>query len=201
MILFGGVTGGGTASNLEAAAYDPDTDTWRSLADLPYPTERNASSAWSGQHAYLWPDPEFGNRAEPPLIYDPVTNAWASLPPPPATGSPISPSIVWTGTELIAWGVNQSGPEDVGVGLRYQPESEQWITLPPAPIPSSDGYEGAPGSQAAVWTGNDMIVGRDGSERLGKTIPPASSAMRPPRTHGANWNQHRSRWSGCTKNR
>jgi N-acetylneuraminic acid mutarotase len=54
---------------------------------------------------------------------------------------------VWTGTEAILWG----GEENVSVGLAYDPVTDRWRTLPPAPLEHR-------GSNTLVWTGDEAIV-------------------------------------------
>ena len=86
------------------------------------------------------------------------------------TATPVSPvgvvgSAVWTGTEAIF-------PVS---GLSYDPETQSWGRLPPAPLERRGG--------ASVWTGSEVIVwgGRDrrfAAERDGAAYDPATGTWR-----------------------
>jgi hypothetical protein len=55
-------------------------------------------------------------------------------------------TVVWSGSEAIAWGVTSTG-----AGVAFNPATGTWRITAPAPI---DGRA----SPAAVWTGTEMIV-------------------------------------------
>ena len=82
-----------------AAAYNPRSDTWRSL-DPPRTTTgfMNLSSVWTGKEMLVWGQ---GTRE----AFNPVTNTWRGL-----SGSRLLSihegfgAVVWTGRELIGWG-------------------------------------------------------------------------------------------------
>ncbi len=59
-------------------------------------------------------------------------------------------SLVWTGTEMIAWGGDWNGKRDTG--SRYDPATDSWtmMSVVGAPSPRID--------HTAVWTGTEMIV-------------------------------------------
>jgi hypothetical protein len=104
---------------------------------------------------------------------------WTELPTPPEeTGSE---ALVWTGSEVLAWG--GCGPyvpaECVATdeGYAFDPATEEWSSLPPAPI-SAD-------APHAVWTGREAIffdeqtldgVAFDPEARTWRTLPAAPIA-------------------------
>jgi N-acetylneuraminic acid mutarotase len=54
-------------------------------------------------------------------------------------------TAIWTGTEMIIWGGDNSGES----GARYSPATDSWIAMP-----NSSRRQ----RHSAVWTGNEMIV-------------------------------------------
>jgi hypothetical protein len=80
------------------------------------------------------------------LFTEVAPDTMVTLPPAP-TDAPRWPSAVWSGTEMITWGVT---PPGVG-GAAFNPQTGTWRMTAPAPI---DGRM----SPTAVWTGTEMIV-------------------------------------------
>src|SRR5207253_5155347 len=84
----------------------------------------------------------------------------------------------WTGREFLIWGGSTavgSGPDVLhGDGYGYDPATNRWRFLPPAPIP--------PTTQAtAVWTGRELIVW-GGLANFGTTRPTVAGAAYNPTT-------------------
>lgn len=78
----------------DGAAYDPATDTWRSIADGP--AHPGFQMAWDGTSLYLFAKGGM-------TTYDPATDAWID----DFAGVPVchdATSPVWTGTDLILLG-------------------------------------------------------------------------------------------------
>jgi hypothetical protein len=61
-----------------------------------------------------------------------------------------APLSVWTGTEMIVWGTSERQHPPPRDGAIYDPSSNSWRRIPPAPIELTDAV--------AVWTGKEMIV-------------------------------------------
>ncbi|MEX0827175.1 MAG: PQQ-binding-like beta-propeller repeat protein [Acidimicrobiia bacterium] len=158
MIVFGGVSRLGAGNLRGAAAYNPATGTWRTLADLPYGIEREAEAVLAGGVIYAWPSAGRPDDATAPLAYHIGNDTWQVLAVPSELALPLSPSLVWTGSELIAWGLAHDFGESFGVGVAFEPTTETWRSLPPTPLPATSGSDGSQGSQGAVWTGTQMIV-------------------------------------------
>jgi hypothetical protein len=106
---------------------------------------------------------------------------WTELPMPPAeTGAE---ALVWTGSEVIAWGgCGPYVPEEcvaTDKGYAFDPGTEEWTALPSAPISS--------GAPHAAWTGREAIfldeqtlegAAFDPEARTWRTLPPAPIAPR-----------------------
>jgi hypothetical protein len=159
VIVFGGVTELGRGQNVGAAAYNPTTNEWRRLSNAPIPLERSAEAAYGAGSIYVWPSTVEPLQPQTPIEYIIEDDRWELLPAPPAEYAPRSPSIVWTGTELLAWGVGQVTDGDAaGLGLSYDPGQKAWTPLPPAPLEPFNWNEGTVSSQAMVWTGTQVII-------------------------------------------
>lgn len=168
MLVFGGVGRGGTSNLVGAAAYNPVTDNWRRLADLPYGLERVAGSTLGNGVVYAWPSYihfTVNREDRPPLAYDLAADEWHRLPPPPDS-APSSPSLVWTGDKLFAYGAGSDAEgNDIGIALMYKPVDQTWSLVPQSPLDPVSPSEGTEGSQSAVWADGEVYVwtGSEGS--------------------------------------
>jgi N-acetylneuraminic acid mutarotase len=136
------------------AAYDPGSDTWRTLEPSPLDPRGWHSAVWTGEEMIVWGGVSASNNG----AYDPDTDSWREISHGPLSGR-VEHSAVWTGEEMIVWGgsVVGGGPgyED---GAAYDPVQNFWAELPPAPIASRFRH-------AAIWNGVAMIVW--GGQRVG----------------------------------
>jgi hypothetical protein len=121
--------------------------TWHLLPKAPISGGLNSlSGVWTGSRLLITGrvsldhDPYVRDVA---ASYDPATDTWRRL-----TGAPGPDGnfeggdrAVWTGTELLLWGVTNSA---------YNPTTKTWRTLPDPPA-------GWGGPSVAVWTGRQMI--------------------------------------------
>ncbi len=134
-----------------AAAYDPETDTWRRIAPLPE-ARRGASAVWTGHEILVVGGRAgAGSPARVGLAYNPATNGWRRLPA-METGR-MGAVAAWTGRRLLIWGGETGRTSFVATadGLAFDPGTDRWSRLPQAPL--------AGRSQAdAVWTGRELIV-------------------------------------------
>jgi hypothetical protein len=147
-----------------AAAYDPATERWRRIADVPPPWSGDDGSAVTVVDAgrpVVWRRGHLG-------VYDPAANRWDDLPgalPPrqPAPGEPTAPSTTGdpaalglaAAGEVFTWTAGPTGRLD---GLAYRP-SPAPATAPGSPASGSPASgspaSGSPasGSTAPVPTG------------------------------------------------
>jgi len=148
LIVWGSLGGGGR--------YNPVTDTWHSLPTTGAPAPRYACTAvWAGNVMIIWGGTTIDNSRTPlgdGHIYYPYSDDWGPM---GDSGSP-SPryahSAVWTGSEMLIWG-GQDTPEDfLNTGGRYNPVLGQWQPLSEANAPVGRTEFGA------VWTGKEMMV-------------------------------------------
>ncbi len=139
------------------AAWSPTTGNWRELA-LPDPDWLFATIAVAdGQLIAL-----FGAQGPFHEVNQYELDAggyvmalpdgpWERLPNAPVQPR-TSPTLAWTGSELLFWG-GYAGPVDAAGlddGAALDPAAGRWRVLSPAPIPG--------GSGPAVWSGSGLLV-------------------------------------------
>ena len=112
-----------------AAAYDPETDTWRRIAPPPAQVSRG-TAVWDGRELLV----VGGARV---LAYSPAQDRWRRL----GRSGPVGPGLVWNGARLYDWAHSRT----------YDPTTDRWSRLPRAPV-------GARPDATAVWTGQALIV-------------------------------------------
>ncbi|MEZ5382840.1 MAG: hypothetical protein R2754_13735 [Microthrixaceae bacterium] len=143
-------------------SYDAANDAWRALAS---PAEAGSSGQlhWTGDQLILWTTgpnggPDVGQR------YDPQADQWTPLPSSTPEAEPWHASSIWTGDELVVWGINIGPDQTVTVGYRWTPGDDEWIRMSPAPIDPVNWGEWTPGSQTVGFdpeTGLVVVVSVD----------------------------------------
>lgn len=85
-------------------------------------------------------------------IYDPTIDSWTSTNEADAPSARMHHTAVWTGSEMIVWGGNDSSGNWVNTGGRYNPSTDSWIPtdITQAPTPRDE--------HTAIWSGNQMVV-------------------------------------------
>jgi hypothetical protein len=107
-----------------------------------------------------------------PLLVQDATPAqlaggrWRALPVLPA--GQLEPreraAVIWTGRQLVYWGGASHPPVRAHAdGAAFNPGTNQWATLPPAPegqwqLEGDDGVAVAVDDGVAVWTGHEVLV-------------------------------------------
>src|SRR5439155_7845142 len=84
--------------------------------------------------------------------YNPSTDTWTGA---STTNAPLARTghtAVWTGSEMIVWGGEDSGLNPLNTGGRYNPGTNTWIATSTTNAPAARDYH------TAVWTGSDMIA-------------------------------------------
>ena len=143
----------------DGAAFDLANGTWRVLADAPLSPRSESAVAWTGTEMIVW-----GGRVENSFYYDgaaydPVTDSWRRLPPPPAVFAGKDPSMLWTGDEAVilgAMGDADTYGEYIGAAA-YDPVTDSWRSLANAPDSVRVGG-------GAWWTGDSIVVADVGQD-------------------------------------
>jgi N-acetylneuraminic acid mutarotase len=159
------------ADQLEGAAYNPATDSWRPLPSSGLPTMQFAVGAWTGRELVVFGEPVTGT-TDLGAAYDPATNRWRAI-----AATTLSQreqtSSTWTGHELIVWGgFFQGGP--FADGAAYDPGTDRWHPLTPSPL--SARFDATMG-----WTGQLAIVVGGSASNATSPAPPGfgAAAYRP----------------------
>jgi N-acetylneuraminic acid mutarotase len=158
--------------------YSPIEDEWvRTTPVRGAPSARQRHRAvWTGAEMIVWggstyqgslavPPPTLSSRTNLPTgaRYNPITEAWSpmntnGLPDflaytSSASGPPDAvPTAVWTGSEMLVWGMASVRGTNVSAGASYHLAGDSWTSL------SDVGAPGPRGGQTAVWTGSGMLV-------------------------------------------
>ena len=154
-ILFGGWGRNGLALNVA-------DDTWRPLADAPDLEWDKTGGVWTGTEMIVWNDPirggVFGERSTLNVVaYDAAADSWRQLAPPDDPIELAGVTGVWTGEEVILWGIGDITTDGVYSGLALNPATDEWRLIAPPPSPAFEVFWNAPG-ESAVWTGSRMLV-------------------------------------------
>ena len=149
-------------------AYNPSTNTWRSLPPSGLTPRAHAIAVWSGKELVVWG----GSNLDSGVPYgdgarlDPTTDTWRRLPPAPVPARSMS-AAVWSGHEVLLWGGDRGAGGQVGQGAAYNPTTNTWRALPLSP-------SRAKSDPAGVWTGRVFLV--IGGATSGDFPPPGPSA-------------------------
>ena len=84
--------------------------------------------------------------------YNPATDSWTPL---PIWGAPVNRvchTAVWTGSEMIIWGGQNSILGYLNDGGRYNPTTDSWTAMTTSGAPVGRFFH------TAVWTGSEMII-------------------------------------------
>jgi hypothetical protein len=124
-------------------AYRPATRRWVRLANGP-----SSRSAFETNDVAVWTGSRMLVPGQTRAIYNPATDTWREMPPPPMS---LSFAVTgWTGRRFLAWGGTCC--EDTSHdGVVYDPASNTWRTLPAAPLSVRRNASGA-------WTGRELVV-------------------------------------------
>ena len=126
----------------DGAAYNPSTQSWRSLAPNRWAFP-STISAWAGDR-YVVLAKNSG------ATYDPSTNTWQDLPSLPDSVNGSFLGVVWTGHDVFGVAQHRGG---ISIA-RYDPSSNSWVVGPsqPATIPTTD-----TDPVSVAWTGTELV--------------------------------------------
>lgn len=161
MIIWGG-SQNPSGRHADGAAYNPTTDTWRSIANAPEARDKH-TTVWTGSKMIIFGGSSdactaggFYKLCSNILIYDPSNNTWETKAPANGPSARWGHSAVWTGTSMIVWGgwIGGNGycGNVVNDGFSYDVSANSWTAISSTNSPSArDGHR-------AVWTGSKMEI-------------------------------------------
>lgn len=144
------VFGGSNSTEVDgAAAYDPESRTWRELADAPDGLGLVAP-VWTGSEVVaLSTNPMDWQDGRPGAVYDPAGDSWRPVADAGYPGLGTATLPLWAGDRVVVTGLEVPGQGTVGTAA-YDPATDTWTDLPPAPQPIDP-----PGG--VVWTGDELV--------------------------------------------
>lgn len=109
----------------------------------------------TGQGMIVWGGSATGGPANDGAALDVSSAVWKPLAPSPLSGR-TGHSAVWTGSKMIVFGGQTRGGGcapgcALNDGATYDPATDRWEPIAPAPIAGRSGH-------SAVWVGNRMVV-------------------------------------------
>jgi hypothetical protein len=135
------------------SAYDPVSNTWRTLARSPLAPSQGPIGAWTGHELFLFVggiDPGDGKPYPASLAraaaYDPAGDTWKQLAPPPFSGLRFRGAAAWDGREILVAGTGGGARS----AFAYDPTTDRWRRLAPLPFGLQDA--------SAFWTGSRLLV-------------------------------------------
>ena len=117
----------------------------------PEPEVRDgADMVWMGDRLLVWGGSPRGvdgaASAADGFVFDPTSGTWTAIPPAPVAGT--GGDAVWTGSEVLLWGVHTSDGE---VALAFDPGAQSWKRIAGPP-------QGPRFGATHVWTGRELIL-------------------------------------------
>lgn len=135
----------------DGAAYDPATDSWRSLPAAPIGA-RAPLSVWTGRELIVWGTATRGDRPRDGAAYDPAADTWR-----PIAEGPIEltdATAAWTGQEMVIFGAALHGGNvsetRTAIAAAYNPAADMWRRLPDSQL--------SPQASTAAWNGSELIA-------------------------------------------
>jgi N-acetylneuraminic acid mutarotase len=154
--VIGGFAPGPTAT---VAAYNPATDQWRSVADLPEAMHHANGAAANGKLyvAGYYPGINFSTAEPRVLEFDPQQNAWRERAPMPAGTQRATACVAEIGGKIYLFGGARGGT--VADASAYDPATDSWEELPSMPEPREHCVAGAISGKLYIASGRSNGIG------------------------------------------
>lgn len=148
------------SASLLAAGYSKFTDAllgeaWSAIPTTGAPEGRSYHTAvWTGTEMIVWG----GYDGTVPKVlntggrFNPATGAWTATNFANAPFARWQHTAIWTGSEMIVWGGDNSTGTFYNNGSRYRPSTDTWTIVNPISNPAGRS------DHSTVWTGTEMIV-------------------------------------------
>ena len=148
--------------NVVGYAYNPTTDSWRTLPTNGAPSARyDAFGVWMGNGFLVWGGRDAnGDALDGGAVYNPLNDSWSSIATANRPSDRSAPKartgwVGWSGSKaLIVGGLGTGTNLLTDGGKRFQPSPAPgtWLDLPPWPGAKDHEFG------AAVWTGSELIL-------------------------------------------
>jgi hypothetical protein len=138
-----------TPNGVPPVAYEPASQTWRTLPEAPLDNLR--ALVWTGAELLAWD----GARIEPAgeaAAYDVASNSWRTLPNPPVQLSDVS--AAWTGQETVFFGslldARNRAATTTARGVAYSAATNTWRELPHSEL--------SPQASSIAFAGDEIVA-------------------------------------------
>lgn len=162
--VVGGVSNGTPTDTVEV--YDPQSDSWRSVAPLPLALWRTSAAALDGKlYTFGGYRATAGfpfNPTERVFAYDPEADAWSEKAPLPAARGATT-AVALAGKIHVLGGASNRA---LSVHDVYDPANDRWESAPPLPTPRSGLTASALGGRIYVAGGYQLQGGVVGQKVL-----------------------------------
>lgn len=155
--------------------------TWRQLALPPISGRSDHRLVWTGSEVLVWGGlawdgdiRDFPRAPRDGAAYDPEADRWRMILDAPIAGRG-SPIVVWSGTEMLVFGgetFDAAGWQPILDGAAYNPATDRWRALPPAPLTGGATVGGWLADRFVVVT-NDAAAAYDPGSNSWTELPPA----------------------------
>lgn len=136
ILVAGGLRGGTVA---DFSAFDPASDTWEPLADLPEPRDHAGAGVVDGIFYVLGGRANgITSRSAAVFAWDPETRAWSRRADMPTARGGVASAVLNGRIYVFGGEGNRTPPVTTGVFPQvevYDPASDSWESLPPMPHP------------------------------------------------------------------
>jgi hypothetical protein len=181
-------------TNPKRAAYNPANNTWETLRNYfgPEPLKQDDPSVvWTGTELIIWGGPVNGVPSNRGRRFHLATRTWKEMSTTNAPAARMRHSAVWTGSRMVIWGGDSGGdsiyPNAVySDGGAYDPVTDTWHPISPAPNDHTTGEPFKRTGHKAVWTTFGMLVvgGSDGYNNQGYNFPHSIALLSSTLTNG-----------------
>lgn len=159
----------GSNEGARAAAWNPESDTWRELKSPPIETNENATAIWVKDRMVVFAGQDV-------MVYEPSSDSWQTFESP--IREPMEVSVAAIDDRVAMW--PRPSQRKTATGSIFDPVNGEWTSLP---APPTDAW---PAMADIAWTGEELIV-------MGGL--PASTADSSERLVGARLNLDTMQWN------
>jgi N-acetylneuraminic acid mutarotase len=163
--------------------YEPQTDVWRTAADVPHEIH-HANVAVAGGKLYVFGG---GHQASDHVqIYDPARNHWSEGRPMPTPRTAVATAVVGGRIHVIGGSPSITFGLAVSTHEVYDPATDSWSALAPLPLASEHVFAGVLGGRIFVVGGRSALVNLAATQiydpatdrwSSGAPLPAATSGM------------------------
>ncbi len=132
-------------------------------SELPGPPEvlSGSANAWTGSELIMWGGGGDDYVTADGYAFDTNSREWRPIPDGPLSARS-EPASAWTGRELLIWGGRTECCDGsttlMGDGAAFDPTTETWRPLAPAPIEARSPFSAWTGDELLVWGSQDRDV-------------------------------------------